>query len=346
MAHDVFVSHSAKDKTVADAMVATLEANAVRCWVAPRDVLPGADWGESIIDAIEASSIMVLIFSRNANESPQIKREVERAVNKGVYTIPFRIDNIQPTKSLEYFISAAHWLDAFSPPLAGHLDNLAKTVRAILQTRFGLPARPNVVPQLDKAIAPPPDAMAPPEKRGTRDSPVSPSSSAGLQIRPETQVTSAATSSPSPTKIERANLSPVKLLTRYADSVYCIVRVIIGLMYACHGGMKVLGFPPPLRPGFSLEGIDAIGAWIELGGGLLIAAGLLTRLAAFLASGEMAVAYFMVHAEVGFFPTVNHGESAVSYCWFFLFVLFYGAGNWSVDAVIRKRWEPGPPATK
>ena len=100
------------------------------CWIAPRDVVPGADWGESIIDAIESSRIMILIFSRSAHASPQIKREVERAVNKGVYIIPFRVDDIPPTKSLEYFISTSQWMDAFSPPLERHLDNLAKTVKA------------------------------------------------------------------------------------------------------------------------------------------------------------------------------------------------------------------------
>lgn len=132
MACDVFISHSVKDKRVADAVVARLEAESVSCWVAPRDVVPGADWGESIINAIESSRIMILIFSRSANASPQIKREVERAVDKGVYTIPFRVDDIEPTRSLEYFISSAQWMDAFSPPLEGHLDNLAKTVKAVL----------------------------------------------------------------------------------------------------------------------------------------------------------------------------------------------------------------------
>lgn len=133
MASDVFVSHSIKDKAVAEAIVARLEADSVRCWIAPRDVVPGADWGESIIDAIESSRIMILIFSRNADASPQIKREVERAVNKGVYIIPFRVHDIPPTKSLEYFISTSQWMDAFSPPLERHLDNLAKTVKAVLQ---------------------------------------------------------------------------------------------------------------------------------------------------------------------------------------------------------------------
>jgi hypothetical protein len=102
-------------------------------------VVPGADWGESIIDAIESSRIMILIFSRSADASSQIKREVERAVNKGVYIIPFRVDDIPPTRSLEYFISTSQWMDAFSPPLEPHLDNLAKTVTAVLK-RPPLPA--------------------------------------------------------------------------------------------------------------------------------------------------------------------------------------------------------------
>src|SRR5436305_7157154 len=132
MAHDVFVSHSVKDKVVADAVVARLEGTSVAWWVAPRGLVPGADWGESSINAIESSRIMILIFSKNANQSSQIKREVERAVNKEVYIIPFRIDDISPTRSLEYFISTSQWMDAFSPPLERHLDNLAKTVKAVL----------------------------------------------------------------------------------------------------------------------------------------------------------------------------------------------------------------------
>src|SRR4030095_9865343 len=71
-------------------------------------------------------------FSRSANLSPQIKREVERAVDKGVYTIPFRVEDIEPTKALEYFISTSQWMDAFAPPLEQHLDKLAYAVKAIL----------------------------------------------------------------------------------------------------------------------------------------------------------------------------------------------------------------------
>ena len=80
-----------------------------------------------------------------------------------------------------------------------------------------------------------------------------------------------------------------------------------------------------------------ISAWIELGGGLMVALGFLTRLGAFLAAGEMAVAYFMIHAKTGYFPIQNHGEPAVFYCWFFLFVFFHGAGRFSIDALLFRK---------
>jgi len=124
-------------------------------------------------------------------------------------------------------------------------------------------------------------------------------------------------------------------LDRFAGPVYSILRLVAGLMFACWGAKLVLGMfggtPPPVEPMLIVAG------WIELIGGLLIAIGLLTRLAAFICSGTMAVAYFMVHAPNGFFPILNKGELAVFYCWLFLFVVFYGPGSWSIDALIGKR---------
>src|SRR5580765_3741795 len=122
MAHDVFISYASSDKVVADAVCSQLESiHRIRCWIAPRDVTPGASWAESIIDALDGSKIMVLIFSSNANASMQI----ERAVHKGINIIPLRIENTLPTKTLEYFISAPHWLDALSVPLEQHIEKLA-----------------------------------------------------------------------------------------------------------------------------------------------------------------------------------------------------------------------------
>lgn len=114
------------------------------------------------------------------------------------------------------------------------------------------------------------------------------------------------------------------------------MRIIVGLLFACHGGQKILGFPPVAKA-MPLDTMGMVGGYIELIGGFLIALGLFTRPAAFLASGMMAVAYFMVHAKGGFFPIVNHGEPAVIYCFVFLYIFFRGAGPLSLDSVIWGR---------
>ncbi len=141
MAHDVFISYSHHDKAVADAVCATLEQHQVRCWIAPRDVVAGEEWGKSIVEAIHSCRVLVLVFSANANDSPQICREIERAVNRSVIIVPFRIEDVLPTKSLEYFMGVVHWLDAMSPPLETHLNRLAETVRNFLEQPVAAEAR-------------------------------------------------------------------------------------------------------------------------------------------------------------------------------------------------------------
>jgi hypothetical protein len=121
MAHDVFISYSSKDKPVADALCARLERDRVRCWIAPRDVLPGIPYAESLTDALDASRLMVLILSAGSNESRHVMREVESAVNRGIPIVPFRIEDVPPSKALDYYLKSIHWLDALSPPLEGHL---------------------------------------------------------------------------------------------------------------------------------------------------------------------------------------------------------------------------------
>jgi len=132
MAHDVFISHSVKDKKVAESICQALEKDGISCWIAPRNIIPGRKWGGSIIDAINGSKVMVLVFSKNANESQQILREVERSVNKGVPVIPFRVDEIDPNKDLEYYIMTEHWLDAFTKPMDQHVRRLSETVRSLI----------------------------------------------------------------------------------------------------------------------------------------------------------------------------------------------------------------------
>ena len=124
MAREVFVSYSQPDYECAMALVERVERDGVNCWIAPRDIAPSADWAAEIIDAISNARVMVLVFSASSNDSPQVRREVERAVHKQVSILPFRIENVLPSKSLEYFLSAQHWMDAFPPPREAHYARL------------------------------------------------------------------------------------------------------------------------------------------------------------------------------------------------------------------------------
>lgn len=140
MAHDIFVSHSNKDKIAADAVVAHLEREGLRCWCAPRDILPGASWASSIMQGISDCKAMVVVFSSNANQSDHIHREVERAVNRGIPVVPVRIEDVLPKGDLEYFLSSSHWMDAITPPLELHFDALAQQLRALLKLKNEPPA--------------------------------------------------------------------------------------------------------------------------------------------------------------------------------------------------------------
>ena len=124
-------------------------------------------------------------------------------------------------------------------------------------------------------------------------------------------------------------------LGRHAERIYAILRVITGILFACHGAQKLFGALGGTA--MTSNPMMLVGGIIEFGGGLLIAIGLFTSWAAFLASGEMAVAYFMVHAKGGFWPIINKGELAVAYCFLFLYIAAHGSGPYSVDAAMRKR---------
>src|ERR1700677_727052 len=155
MPFDVFISHSLKDKAVADAVCARLEAAKVRCWIAPRDISPGADWAESIIDALGSCHVMILIFSSHSNVSPQVKREVQRAFEKGLTVMPFRIEDVQPSASLEYYIGSVHWLDALNEPVERHIDKLVILVKAFIEAasaKLAAPPGPTVTEEVPPAM--------------------------------------------------------------------------------------------------------------------------------------------------------------------------------------------------
>lgn len=125
-------------------------------------------------------------------------------------------------------------------------------------------------------------------------------------------------------------------ISQYSPHLYALLRIVAGLLFAMHGTQKLFGLPGAGEPValFSLMGLAGV---IELGGGLLIAVGLFTRLAAFLASGQMAVAYFMAHLPQGPIPLLNKGELAMLYCFLFLYIVSQGAGIWSLEASRRIR---------
>jgi putative oxidoreductase len=124
-------------------------------------------------------------------------------------------------------------------------------------------------------------------------------------------------------------------LNRFAAPFYCIMRLVVGLMFACHGLDKIFGtFTPKAE---ALPTLMMVGGWVEIVCGFLVALGLLTRLAAFVASGEMAVAFFMMHAKTGLIPYVNKGELAVVYCFIFFYIFLSGPGRWSIDAIFCRK---------
>jgi serine protease Do len=129
--HDVFISYASEDKAIADAACARLEGAGIRCWIAPRDVLPGADYAESIIEAIREAAILVLVFSAHANRSKHVRHELDAAIQTDGIIIPFRVEAIEPSDSLRYYIGNAHWLDALTPPLEQHLSRLVSTVQRL-----------------------------------------------------------------------------------------------------------------------------------------------------------------------------------------------------------------------
>jgi len=137
MIHEVFISYSSIDKQIADAMCAKLEEAGIKCWIAPRDIIPGIIFQEAIVDAIGKARIMVLIYSSNSLSSPQVLRELTLAVEKNVIIIPFKIEEILPSGPMEWLISVPHWLDAMTPPIEEHLLSLSKNIKYILETDFG-----------------------------------------------------------------------------------------------------------------------------------------------------------------------------------------------------------------
>jgi hypothetical protein len=194
MPHDVFVSYASKDQTTALAVVHALEAAGIRCWIAPRDVKVGSVWAQSIVDAISGCKVFVVVFSASANRSGHIINEVDAAVRKGAMVIPFRIENVMPEGAMEYHLRTRHWLDALTPELSRHLEELIATVRKLLerpvpvadQTEFMRLDRVAAVRTTEPSKAPPPTesrSPTPPPVSASKARPAFESTDSGFHLK-------------------------------------------------------------------------------------------------------------------------------------------------------------------
>jgi tetratricopeptide (TPR) repeat protein len=128
----VFISHSSKDRATADAICAHLESAGIHCWIAPRDIEPGATWTKGIMQGLDACRVLILVFSEHANDSDHVQREVAKAFSSGLAVIPFRIKDVLPNQSLSYFLDTVQWLDASAPTLQKHLGTLSERIKKLL----------------------------------------------------------------------------------------------------------------------------------------------------------------------------------------------------------------------
>jgi hypothetical protein len=132
MSADVFISYSTSDQQMANTIWTFLKSKGISCWMAPDSILPGEEWGDSILRGIQNCKIMVLVFSQAANDSGPVRSEVDRAVNARKVLIPFRIENVAPTGAMEFHIGRRHWLDAYRGPIERHLGLLERAVNDVL----------------------------------------------------------------------------------------------------------------------------------------------------------------------------------------------------------------------
>lgn len=143
--YSAFISHASSDRDQASAICRSLEAKGFRCWIAPRDVRPGQDYASEIIRGIEASKAFVLVLSDNANKSTFVQAEVERAYSKGRSIFPIRIEEVIPSRSLELFVSTAHWIDAWQGNVEEHSAALMKAMLESTNVDIQIPVLKRIV---------------------------------------------------------------------------------------------------------------------------------------------------------------------------------------------------------
>ncbi|MCK5132432.1 MAG: toll/interleukin-1 receptor domain-containing protein [Candidatus Sabulitectum sp.] len=125
----IFITHSSHDSATATEIRDYLEANGIQCWMAPRDIPIGEEWAKGILNGINTASGMLLVFSSNSNDSSQVRREIERAIHNDIPIYPVRIEDVQPSDAMEYYISSNHWMDAFGDNIDANLSKLVAAIK-------------------------------------------------------------------------------------------------------------------------------------------------------------------------------------------------------------------------
>jgi len=142
---DIFVSYASPDKDVADALVANLEAAGATCWVAPRNIAPGGDYGEEIVRGIGESAMFVLVFSTRSNESKHVLREVDRAIGLDRIVVPIKIDDSLPTGGMDYRLCTVQWVDSGGIPIPPKVVDDTLAVLAAAKQRDETSSTPEVI---------------------------------------------------------------------------------------------------------------------------------------------------------------------------------------------------------
>ncbi|MBW6401871.1 toll/interleukin-1 receptor domain-containing protein, partial [Roseomonas sp. HJA6] len=292
MPHDVFLSYASPDRAAADAVCAALESRGIRCWIAPRDVPAGADWGEAILTAIGRAHAMVLILSRSTANSVHVRNEVVTAVSQSLALVPVRIEDCQPGGALRLHLAGAHWLNIFPPPFAQHVDALVAGVRLALaaDATIEIPraqaaalvaaARASHAAAHGRPAGPPPGggqlAMSPPRHAGPppdapgRAAPMLAAAAAPRAAAPARQAASPAPSSKRPALI--LALLAVLLLTALGAAAWVFeprLRALLGaaaMLPVATGVTSAVAAPPPDEP----RGLGSSATLPGLGGPLML----------------------------------------------------------------------------
>jgi len=130
--YDIFISHSSDDSAIAFILCEAFEEQGVKCWIAPRDIKVGLPYAQSIVEGIENSKALVILFSSNSNSSDGVRKELEIATNSKIPVIPLRIENIFPTKAMKFYIMDNHWMDAINPKSMDDFNRFVVEVKNII----------------------------------------------------------------------------------------------------------------------------------------------------------------------------------------------------------------------